>query len=359
MKKEKNKIIVLGIESSCDETAVAVVDEDKNLLSHVVLSSLEEHQKYGGVVPEIAARSHLNYLDGLVAKAMDDAGLEFNELTAIAATGGPGLIGGVMVGMMGAKAISYACDIPLIAVNHLEGHALVPRLTNNVEFPFLLLLVSGGHCQILVCEDVNQYHRLGTTIDDAIGEVYDKLARMLGLGYPGGPIIETLAKEGDINRFDLPRPLKGRPNCDFSFSGLKTKLRQIIDDFEGNEISRQDAADLCAGFQNAVADCLDDRLKRAIKIAKEQFPTISTLVVAGGVAANQYLLHRLQKLGEQTGLSIVAPPLNLCTDNGAMIAWAGLERYKAGLIDDLNFKPRPRWPLDPDAEPKIGAGVKA
>lgn len=346
MKKEK--IIILGIESSCDETAVAIVDGDKNILSHVLLSSIEQHQKYGGVVPEIAARSHLHYLDALVAEAVDKAAIDYKDLSAVAATGGPGLIGGVMVGMMGAKAISLACDIPLIAVNHLEGHALIPRLSNDVAFPFLLLLVSGGHCQILICENVGKYHLLGTTIDDALGEVYDKLARMMGLGYPGGPLIEELAKKGNENRFELPRPLKGRPNCDFSFSGLKTKLRQIIDSWEGDEINPQDAADLAASFQKAVADCLEDRLKRAILKAKEPFPEIQNMVVAGGVAANQYLRGELEILSQNHGLSLIAPPLDLCTDNGVMIAWAGLERYRLGFVDSLTFKPRPRWPLYED-----------
>ncbi|MFV0431679.1 MAG: tRNA (adenosine(37)-N6)-threonylcarbamoyltransferase complex transferase subunit TsaD [Alphaproteobacteria bacterium] len=337
-------MIILGIEASCDETAVAIIDNAKNVYSHIVLSSLKEHQKYGGVVPEIAARAHLNYLDGLVVQALEEAKLTFKDLSAVAATGGPGLIGGVMVGMMGAKTISYACNIPLIAVNHLEGHALTPRLTNDIDFPFLLLLVSGGHCQILICEGVGKYHLLGTTIDDAIGEVYDKFARMLGLGYPGGPAIEKLAQKGDRKKFELPRPLKGRPNCDFSFSGLKTKLRQTIENL-GEDITEQDKADLSASFEMAVADCLDDRLKRAIKIAKEQFPQISTLVVAGGVAANQYLNARLQGFAKKNDMSVVAPPLELCTDNGAMIAWAGVERYQAGFFDDLSFKPRPRWPL--------------
>ncbi len=343
MKKEKT--IILGIESSCDETAVAVVDSDKNILSHVLLSSMDEHQKYGGVVPEIAARSHLLYLDGLVGKAMTEAAIDYKDLSAVAATGGPGLIGGVMVGMMGAKTIALACDIPLIAVNHLEGHALMPRLANDIDFPFLLLLVSGGHCQILVCENVNKYHLLGTTIDDALGEVFDKLARMMGLGYPGGPIIEELALSGDENRFDLPRPLKGRPNCDFSFSGLKTKLRQTIDMWQGENIHPQDAADLAASFQKAALDCLEDRLKRAIAIAKKDFPQLSTLVVAGGVAANQYFRKGLENLATQNQLSFYAPPLSLCTDNGVMIAWAGVERYRLNLTDGLDFKPRPRWPL--------------
>ncbi len=359
MNKITKSTIVLGIESSCDETAVAIIDDNRQILSHMVLSSIQEHQKYGGVVPEIAARSHLNYLDHLIAAALDEAQLDLDDLSAVAATGGPGLIGGVMVGMMAAKTIAFSKNIPLIAVNHLEGHALTARLTNDVAFPFLLLLVSGGHCQILICEDVGKYHRLGTTIDDALGEAYDKLAKMLSLGYPGGPIIEKLAQDGDPYSFDLPRPLKGKPNCDFSFSGLKTKLKQIIDNFEGQEIPYQDAANLAASFQLAISDCLQDRLKRAIVTAKERFPHIRQLVVAGGVAANQYILSSLTQLANQHQLELVAPPINLCTDNGAMIAWAGLERLRKGYVDDLSFKPRPRWPLDPDAEPKIGAGVKA
>ncbi len=359
MHKNSKTRIVLGIESSCDETAVAIVNENRQILSHMMLSSIKEHQKYGGVVPEIAARSHLNYLDHLIAAALDEAHLGFDDLSAVAATGGPGLIGGVMVGMMAAKTIAYSKNLPLIAVNHLEGHALTARITNDVSFPFLLLLVSGGHCQILICEDVGKYHRLGTTIDDALGEAYDKLAKMLSLGYPGGPIIERLAKDGNPNAFTLPRPLKGKPNCDFSFSGLKTKLKQIIDAFEDQQIPYQDAANLAASFQYAVSDCLNDRLKRAIHIAKNRFPALNQLVVAGGVAANQYLLSNLTPLIKQERLELIAPPVYLCTDNGVMIAWAGLERLRKDYIDDLNFKPRPRWPLDPDAEPKIGAGVKA
>lgn len=359
MKKNPKIRIVLGIESSCDETAVAIVDENKQILSHMMLSSIKEHQQYGGVVPEIAARSHLNYLDHLIAAALDEAKLNFDDLSAIAATGGPGLIGGIMVGMMAAKTIAYSKNLPLIAVNHLEGHALTARLTGDVSFPFLLLLVSGGHCQILICEDVGHYHRLGTTIDDALGEAYDKLAKMLSLGYPGGPIIEQLAKDGNPQAFKLPRPLKGKPNCDFSFSGLKTKLKQIIDGFENQEIPYQDAANLAASFQLAVSDCLDDRLKRAIHIAKGRFFGLKQLVVAGGVAANQYLLSNLTSLAKQQELELMAPPIHLCTDNGVMIAWAGLERLRKNDIDDLDFKPRPRWPLDPNAEPKPGAGIKA
>lgn len=339
------KITILAIESSCDETAVAIVNEDKEILSHVILSSLEAHQIYGGVVPEIAARSHLNYLDDLIQKALYEAHMNFDDLTAVAATGGPGLIGGVMVGMMAAKTISYVKNIPLIAVNHLEGHALTPRLTGDVEYPFLLLLMSGGHCQILICKNVNDYEILGSTIDDALGEVYDKFARMMSLGYPGGPIIEEMAKKGDENRFDLPRPLKGRDNCDFSFSGLKTKLCQYIDLYEGEYIPEKDAQDLAASFQKAVKDCLQDRLNRAMKIAKEKYPEIEDFVVAGGVAANEYLIKQLSIQAENHGLKLSAPPLALCSDNAAMIAWAAIERYQAGLIDDLDFKPRPRWPL--------------
>jgi N6-L-threonylcarbamoyladenine synthase len=355
-------MLVLGIETSCDETAAAVVgDEPPRIRANCVLSQLTEHARFGGVVPEIAARAHLEHLDGLIAEALAVAGITFADLDAVAATGGPGLIGGVIVGVMEAKAIALARGIPFIAVNHLEGHALTVRLTDDVEFPYLLLLVSGGHCQLLVAEGVGRYRRLGTTIDDAAGEAFDKGAKLLGLGFPGGPAIERAARAGDAGRFPLPRPMKGRPGCDFSFSGLKTALRQTAEalgDGEGR-LAPQDAADLAASLQAAIGDSLVDRTAQAIAAFQRSHPLGHTLVVAGGVAANAALRARLGALAAARGLRFVAPPLALCTDNGAMIAWAGLERLRLGMVDRLDFAPRPRWPLDPKAAPATGAGVKA
>ena len=352
-------MIVLGIETSCDETAAAVVAEDRRILSNVVLSQLDEHRPYGGVVPEIAARAHLAHLGGLVRRALDEAGIGFDRLAGVAATGGPGLIGGVMVGMMTAKAIAAVHDLPLLAVNHLEGHALTARLTDDLPFPYLLLLVSGGHCQLLVVEGVAAYRRLGTTIDDAVGEAFDKAAKLLGLGYPGGPEIERAARTGDPGRFALPRPLAGRPGCDFSFSGLKTALRRHVDALPAGALRRRDVDDLAAAFQAAVGDCLVDRTRNAVAAFRTLGGPGGGLVVAGGVAANQAVRQRLSALAVESGLSYAAPPAALCTDNAAMIAWAGVERLRQGLVDGLDFAPRPRWPLDPDAAPAIGAGVKA
>lgn len=351
--------IVLGIETSCDETAAAVVRGDGTVLSEVVLSQLDEHRPFGGVVPEIAARSHLDHIDRLVAEAMDSAGIGFADLSAVAATGGPGLIGGVIVGVMTAKAICAVHNLPFVAVNHLEGHALTPRLSDDVPFPYLLLLVSGGHCQILAVEGVGQYRRLGTTIDDAAGEAFDKVAKMLGLGYPGGPAVQAAAERGDAMRFTLPRPMKGRPGCDFSFSGLKTAVRQTVEKLPPGPLSEADKDDLAAAFQLAMVDSTGDRVKRAITRFRDQWPNGRHLVVAGGVAANTALRTRLMALADQGGLSFVAPPLRWCTDNAAMIAWAGLEHLRLGHTDDLDFKPRPRWPLDPDAPKVGGAGIKA
>lgn len=348
-------MIVLGIETSCDETAAAVVDASGRILSEVVLSQFEEHRPYGGVVPEIAARSHLDHIDRLVAEAMTRANIPFNALDGVAATAGPGLIGGVIVGVMTAKAIAAVHGKPFLAVNHLEGHALTARLTDGVAFPYMLLLVSGGHCQILGVEGVGRYRRLGTTIDDAAGEAFDKVAKMLGLGYPGGPAVQKAAEHGDPARFPFPRPMKGRPGCDFSFSGLKTAVRQMVETLPPGPLTEQDKADLAAGFQAAVVDSIADRVKRALAGYRG-----SAFVVAGGVAANSALRAKLQALSAQAGLPFVAPPLRLCTDNAAMIAWAGIERLKRGEADPLDFKPRPRWPLDPDAPKSRGAGaVKA
>jgi N6-L-threonylcarbamoyladenine synthase len=332
---------VLGIETSCDETAVAIVEADAGdrpvgrLLANVVYSQLTEHRRFGGVVPEIAARAHLERIDGLVDQALAESRLALGDLDGIAATGGPGLIGGVMVGVMTAKAIAFAHDKPFLAINHLEGHALSARLTEEVEFPYLLLLVSGGHCQLLTVRGPGEFTRLGTTIDDAVGECFDKTAKLLGLGFPGGPAVERAAQGGDTNRFKLPRPMWRKPGCDFSFSGLKTAVRQVAESLPKDD--RQAIADLCASFQRTVGDVLVDRCGNALARAPSD-----TLVVAGGVAANTYLRSRLEELG----VRLVAPPIRFCTDNGAMIAWAGIERLRRGMVDALDFAPRPRWPLD-------------
>ncbi len=352
-------MIVLGIETSCDETAAAVVTGTREIAANIVLSQLAEHKPYGGIVPEIAARSHLDHIDGLVRDAMEQAGRRFSELDGIAVTGGPGLIGGVIVGVMTAKAIAAVHGKPLVNVNHLEAHALTCRLTDRVRFPYLLLLVTGGHCQLLIVEGVGRYVRLGTTIDDAVGEAFDKTAKMLGLGYPGGPLVERAAQKGDGARFDLPRPMKGRPGCDFSFSGLKTALRRRIDKLSPGPMTESDVADLCASFQAAVGEVLVDRTTHAIEAYRPRHPAGRTLVVAGGVAANRHLRKQMNDLAKMQGFRLVAPPLALCTDNAAMVAWAGIERLRLGLTDAFDFAPRPRWPLDPNARPALGAGVKA
>src|SRR5471030_84990 len=336
---------VLGIETSCDETAVAVVEAEAGnqpvgrILANVVYSQLTEHRRFGGVVPGIAARAHLERIDGLVAQALADSRLAFGDLDGIAATGGPGLIGGVMVGVMTAKAIAFAHDKPFLAVNHLEGHALSARVTEDLAFPYLLLLVSGGHCQLLTVRGPGDFIRLGTTIDDAAGECFDKTAKLLGLGFPGGPAVEKAAKGGDPQRFQLPRPMWRKPGCDFSFSGLKTAVRQTVEKLPAGDAKA--ISDLCASFQRTVGDVLGDRCANALALNPSP-----TLVVAGGVAANVYLRGRLETLAAAHGARLVAPPIKLCTDNGAMIAWAGLERLRLGKIDALDFRPRPRWPLD-------------
>jgi N6-L-threonylcarbamoyladenine synthase len=350
---------ILGIETSCDETAAAVVTDERRILANVVHSQLEEHAPYGGIVPEIAARSHIDTLDGIVAAAMSRAGLGFDDLDGVAATGGPGLIGGVIVGIMTAKGIAAARNIPFLAVNHLEGHALTVRLTDGLAFPYLLLLVSGGHTQLLIVEGVGNYQRIGTTIDDAVGEAFDKTAKMLGLGYPGGPAVEKAAGTGNKGRFSLPRPMKGRPGADFSFSGLKTAVRRTIETLPPGPVTTGDASDICASFQDAVSTVIADRTTNAIKTFRERHPQGNSLVVAGGVAANTHLRATLEQVAEDQNIQFIAPPQALCTDNGAMIAWAGAERLGLGLVDTLDFAPRPRWPLDPDAPKAAFAGVKA
>lgn len=342
--------LVLGIESSCDETAVALVDSDRTIRAQRIASQDDRHAPYGGVVPEIAARAHAERLAPMIGAVLADAGVTLADCDAIAATAGPGLIGGVMVGLVSAKALAMAADKPLLAINHLEGHALSPRLADPaLQFPYLLLLVSGGHCQILSVEGVGRYRRLATTIDDALGEAFDKSAKVLGLGYPGGPAVERLAQEGDPRAVPLPRPLLGAKEPHFSFAGLKSAVLRAQESGEHAE------ADIAASFQEAAIDCLIDRLERAIgRTAK-----MPHLVVAGGVAANRAIRAALADLAARRDMDFSAPPLALCTDNAAMIAWAGCERLPLGQSDPLDFAARPRWPLDPTAEPVRGAGVKA
>jgi len=355
-------MMILGIETSCDETAAAVVtdaaDPALRIRANPVLSQLAEHRPYGGVVPEIAARAHLDHLDRLIREAMAEAGIGFPDLDGIAFSGGPGLIGGLLVGATMGKALALVHGLPIIAVNHLEAHALTVRLGHDTPFPYLLLLVSGGHCQLLCVEGVGRYRRYGTTIDDAAGECFDKCAKLLGLGYPGGPALERAAEGGDPSRFDLPRPMKGRPSCDFSFSGLKTAVRRAALAL-GEAPASQDIADLAAATEAAIGDSLIDRTARAIDRFRAEHPEGRHLVVAGGVAANRRLRQRLSTLAMERGLEFVAPALALCTDNAAMVAWAGIERLRLGFTDSIDFAPRPRWPLDPTAPRAIGAGVKA
>lgn len=342
--------IILGIESSCDETAAALVRSDGTVLSHRLAGQEEAHRPFGGVVPELAARAHVEMAVPLVQGALADAGLTLADVDAIAATAGPGLIGGVMVGLMTGKALAHAAGKPLIAVNHLEGHALSPRLADpSLAFPYLLLLVSGGHCQLLFVEGVGRYRRLATTIDDAAGEAFDKTAKLLGLGFPGGPAVERAARSGDPRAVPLPRPLVGSGEPHFSFAGLKSAVLRARD----ADIHKPE--DIAASFQQAVVDCLIDRTRIALDAADGA----TALVVAGGVAANQTIRAALSALAERSGLRFVAPPLWLCTDNGAMIAWAGAERFAAGLVDEMEVPARARWPLDPTAEKARGAGVKA
>lgn len=358
-------MIILGIESSCDETAAAIVNDKREILAETVLSQ-EEHKNYGGVVPEIAARSHLDHIDDIIEHTIKKAGIEMNELDAIAVAAGPGLIGGVVVGVMAAKSLALALDKPFVAVNHLEGHALVSRICNDVKYPYLLLLVSGGHCQILIVKGVGDYERLGTTIDDAAGEAFDKVAKMLGLGYPGGPMIEKNAELGNEDRFPLPHPLKNSGTFDMSFSGLKTAVRKIIETYSPDGdiskviLSPKDTADISASFQKTITESLVGKLAAAADYFKSKYPDGKDIVVAGGVAANTYLRKALIEMANSKGLNFAAPPIRLCTDNGVMIAWAGLERFQASLTNDLDFKPRPRWPLDDSAPKAAGAGgVKA
>ncbi|WJR82021.1 tRNA (adenosine(37)-N6)-threonylcarbamoyltransferase complex transferase subunit TsaD [Bradyrhizobium sp. NP1] len=349
-------MLVLGIETTCDETAAAVVERQADgsgrILSNIVRSQIAEHARFGGVVPEIAARAHVDVLDRLVASAMKEAGVGYAELSAVAAAAGPGLIGGVIVGLTTAKAIAMVHDTPLIAVNHLEAHALTPRLTCALAFPYCLFLASGGHTQIVAVTGVGQYVRLGTTVDDAIGEAFDKVAKMLALPYPGGPEVERAAAGGDPARFALPRPMLGRADANFSLSGLKTAVR--------NEVSRlmpleaQDVRDLCASFQAAVLESTADRLSVGVRLFRERFGAPRALVAAGGVAANQAIRSALQDVAAKAETTLIIPPPALCTDNGAMIAWAGAERLALGLTDTMDAPPRARWLLDANASAPAG-----
>ena len=355
----------LGIESSCDDTAAAVVRHEAGrapvILASVVEGQTALHAAFGGVVPEIAARAHAERLDGCVEQALTEAGVTLADLDGVAVTSGPGLIGGVLSGVMLAKGIAAGTGKPLIGVNHLAGHALTPRLTDGVAFPYLMLLVSGGHCQFLIADGVDRFHRLGGTIDDAPGEAFDKTAKLLGLSQPGGPAVEAEARLGDAGRFAFPRPLLDRPGCDLSFSGLKTALLRARDALIAAQggITVQDRRDLCAGFQEAVAAVLAEKTRRALAIYAERGAAVPVLAVAGGVAANQAVRARLETVCAEAGVRFLAPPLRLCTDNAAMIAWAGIERARAGIIGSAeDLVARPRWPLDAAAAPMIGSGKK-
>jgi len=347
---------ILGIETSCDETAVAIVDDQKNILAHALNSQIKLHEKFGGVVPEIAARSHVEVLDHLILQTIKEANLQFEDIDGFAATSGPGLIGGVIVGMTAAKTLASIFQKPFLAINHLEAHALTSRLTSDLEFPYLLLLISGGHCQILLARGVGDYEKIGETIDDALGEAFDKVAQMLGLSYPGGPAVERLAKEGDENRFKFSKPLLDSKNdqhlCAFSFSGLKTAVRREIEKLIGEnfshltspqKISAKDRADICASFQRVVCEIILDRLNNVLK-KNEKF-LVKNLIIAGGVAANRFIFSRLQNWAGKNNLTVIAPPISLCTDNAAMVAWVGVEKMSLGIADELNFKPKARWEL--------------
>lgn len=336
--------VVLGIETSCDETAVGLVTQDRRILANLVPSQLHHHQPYGGVVPELAARSHLNTLQPLVRQALDEAGLGLQDIDAIAATGGPGLMGGLMVGATFAKTLAWSCGKPFIAINHLEAHGLTVRLTHGVAFPYVLLLISGGHCQFLLVEDLGSYRLLGTTRDDAVGETFDKVARMLGLPYPGGPALEQRAEQGDPKRFTFPEPLLREKTCDFSFSGLKTSAKRLVDSLP-KPLSDQDINDVCASFQHTVQAIFKRRLKRVFTKAQDLNPKVHQFVAAGGVAANQALRETFQAEAQRAGWQVIFPPIPLCGDNGVMVAWAGMEYLNSKTFTPWDFSPVPRWPL--------------
>ncbi|MEZ5690711.1 MAG: tRNA (adenosine(37)-N6)-threonylcarbamoyltransferase complex transferase subunit TsaD [Rickettsiales bacterium] len=337
---------ILGIETSCDETSAAVVTDDRNILSNIVLSQ-REHEVYGGVVPEIASRAHMEHIEAVIKKALEEATCDLSELDAIAVTAGPGLIGGVIVGVMTAKAIASVIKKPFVAVNHLEGHALTVRLSDNIDFPYLTLLVSGGHCQFLIVEGVGGYQMLGSTLDDSLGEAYDKTAKMLGLGYPGGAVVERYAKNGDELAYKFPIPLQGREGCDLSFSGLKTAVRLKIEEIKKSrgELNAIDIADICASFQYSATKSLLEKSQFAVNEFKKKHKNGKYFALTGGVAANQYIREKLSVILEENGLVLVAPPVKLCSDNAAMIAWAGIERFRLGFSDNLDFEPKARWAL--------------
>ena len=346
---KKENITVLGIETSCDETAVSLVSLNNGkgkILSNKIISQIDEHSPFGGVVPEIASRSHIEYLDALVDEALLEAKKNLKEIDGIAVTSGPGLVGGLIVGLTYAKGLSISTGLPLISVNHLEGHALTPVLTDNVEFPYLLLLISGGHSQLLIVEDLGKYSQLGTTLDDAVGEAFDKGAKFMGLGYPGGPALEKLAKKGDEDSFDLPKPLLGQNNCNFSFSGLKTALIRLSRTLE--PVDNVTMQNMAASYQKAIVDCLIDRTKKSIDVAKKSRPDllIKNLVASGGVAANKKIVNELNNLAQENDMNFTSPPIELCTDNAAMIAWAGCLRVDKGLLNTLDVSAKARWPLE-------------
>ena len=346
--------VCLGIESSCDETSAAIVDSNKNILSHIIYSQIPEHQKYGGVVPELAARAHILAIDTVIKQTLKRANMTIDDIDVVAATAGPGLIGGVLIGWMAATGIAQSAKKPLVAVNHLEGHALVPRLAataadnsnapTNVEFPYLLMLASGGHCQILLVRGVGKYEMIGQTLDDSAGEAFDKVSKMLGLGYPGGPVVDKRASMGNPRAFSFPRPLTDKPGCDFSFSGIKTAARTFLSKY-ATPYSDEFINDFCASFQASVVDCITNRLGNAMKSQIVRNAAPKTLVVAGGVAKNSAIRGAMETLAKQHNMIFAAPPMNLCTDNGAMIAWAGIENYRIGNIVRGPVAPRPRWPL--------------
>ena len=346
----RNPLTVLGLETSCDETAAAVVrgypPGPGTILSNITYSQIAEHRPYGGVVPEIAARAHVELIDGLITRALEAAELDLGDMDAVAATAGPGLIGGVMVGLTSAKALALAAGKPLIAVNHLEAHALSARLSSHLEFPFLFLLISGGHCELVEAAGLGRYRRYGATIDDAVGECFDKVAKLLGLPYPGGPQVEKLARNGVAKRVSLPRPMLGREGADFSFSGLKTAVRQFVT--KNQPVAETMKADIAASVQEAISDILSDRVRHAMWRFREVFGEDRKFpfVAAGGVAANRAIREQLAAVAESENFSLCLPPLELCTDNAAMVAWAGVERLSAGLTDPLDAPPRDRWPLE-------------
>lgn len=337
-------IKILGIETSCDETAVAIVREDKVVLSNKVVSQIKEHAVFGGIVPEVASRAHMTYLDQLIDDALNEADVTLNEIDAIAVTAGPGLIGGLIIGVMYAKAMASVLKKPILAINHLEGHALTPRFTSNLEFPFLLLLVSGGHTQFLFVESLGKYNLLGTTLDDAIGEAFDKVAKMLGLGYPGGPVIERRAKDGDPLKYQFPKSMIDSKDCSMSFSGLKTAVLRCVQSH--GALSEQDINNICASFQYTVTAILKKKVGIALEQLKLEGKTVNSFVISGGVAANLYICSALREFCEEGNIELFSPPINLCGDNAAMIAWAGIERFKHGHKDNIDFKPRSRWPLE-------------